>query len=113
MHDDFEAIHWDQKFPTVAASCRRASNRVIPFFAFPRSVLLVIYTTSAIENVNGRLHKIPKTWGDFPRDDAAYKLIWLALHNIKADWHRSVRGWLEPMNQFAIAYGDRFARSIG
>jgi len=42
----------------------------------------VIYTTSAIESVNARLRKIIKTRGHFPGDDAATKLIWLALRNI-------------------------------
>ena len=109
--DDFEASHWGQKYPTVTASWRRAWDRVIPFFAFPPAVRRVIYTTNAIESVNGRLRKIIKTRGHFPSDEAACKLIWLALRNITADWHRSVHEWREAMNQFAIAYGDRFTRS--
>ena len=109
--DAFEASHWGQKYPTVTASWRRAWDRVIPFFAFPPAVRRVIYTTNAIESVNGRLRKIIKTRGHFPSDDAACKLIWLALRNITADWHRSVHEWREAMNQFAIAYGDRFTRS--
>lgn len=42
---------------------------------------------------------------------AATKLIWLALRNIAADWGRATKEWREAMNQFAIAYGDRFART--
>ena len=109
--DDFEASHWGQKYPTVTASWRRAWDRVIPFFAFSPAVRREIYTTNAIESVNGRLRKIIKTRGHFPSDDAACKLIWLALRNITADWHRSVHEWREAMNQFAIAYGDRFTKS--
>jgi transposase-like protein len=84
---------------------------VIPFFAFAPAVRRVIYTTNAIESVHARLRKIIKTRGHFPSDDAATKLIWLALKNITADWSRSTREWSEAMNQFAIAYGDRFART--
>lgn len=109
--DDFEASHWGQKYPTVTASWRRAWDRVIPFFAFPPAVRRVIYTTNAIESVNGRLRKIIKTRGHFPSDDAACKLIWLALRNITSNWGQPVREWREAMNQFAIAYGDRFTRS--
>jgi transposase-like protein len=70
----------------------------------------VIYTTNAIESINARLRKIIKTRGHFPSDDAATKLIWLALRNITAEWSRAAREWKAAMNQFAIAYGDRFTR---
>ena len=106
----FEAGPWGQKFPTVAASWRRAWSNVIPFFAFPPQVRRVIYTTNAIESVNARLRKIIKTRGHFPSDEAAAKLIWLALRNITAGWSRGTRDWKDAMNQFAILYQDRFAR---
>jgi putative transposase len=106
----FEAGTWGQKFPTVAASWRRAWTNVIPFFAFPPAVRRVIYTTNAIESVNARLRKIIKTRGHFPSDEAAGKLIWLALRNITADWGRPAHNWKEAMNQFAILYQDRFTR---
>ena len=106
----FEAGPWGQKFPTVAAAWRRAWDRVIPFFAFPPAVRRVIYTTNCIESVNARLRKIIKTRGHFPSDEAASKLIWLALRNITADWGRAAHDWKTAMNQFAILYQDRFAR---
>ena len=108
---DFEAGPWGQKFPTVVASWRRAWSNVIPFFAFPPEVRRVIYTTNSIESVNARLRKIIKTRGHFPSDDAASKLIWLALRNITADWSRAAHNWKSAMNQFAILCQDRFTRS--
>ncbi len=108
--DAFEQSAWGQKFPTVVAAWRRVWDRVIPFFAFPPAVRRVIYTTNAIESVNARLCKIIKTRGHFPSDDAANKLIWLALRNITADWSRASRDWKEAMNQFAILYAERFTR---
>jgi len=109
--DEFERSDWGSKYPTVTAAWRRAWDRVIPFFAFPPAVRRVIYTTNAIESVNSQLRKIIKTRGHFPSDDAANKLIWLALRNITADWSRSAKEWRQAMNQFAIAYGDRFTRT--
>ena len=85
---------------------------MIPFFAFPAHIRQVIYTTNAIESVNARLRKIIKTRGHFPTDDAATKLIWLALRNITADWGRAGRNWKEAMNQFAILYDDRFTKQF-
>jgi len=108
--DAFEAGEWGRKFPTVVAAWRRAWDRVIPFFAFPPAIRRVIYTTNAIESVNARLRKIIKTRGHFPSDDAASKLIWLALRNITADWAKAAHNWKEAMNQFAILYAERFTR---
>lgn len=84
----------------------------IPFFAFPPEVRRVIYTTNAIESVNARLRKIIKTRGHFPSDDAATKLIWLALRNITIDWGRAANNWKTAMNQFAILYEDRFTQAV-
>jgi putative transposase len=106
--DEFERGLWGQKYPTVVASWRRAWDRVIPFFAFPPAVRRVVYTTNAIESLHSQLRKIIKTRGHFPSDDAATKLVWLALRNITADWGRAAKEWREAMNQFAILYEERF-----
>jgi transposase-like protein len=108
--DAFERSPWGQKFPTVVAAWRRAWSHVIPFFAFPPQIRRVIYTTNAIESINSQLRKIIKSRGHFPTDDAASKLIWLALRNITADWGRAAKDWKEAMNQFAILYEDRFTK---
>jgi putative transposase len=108
--DAFEAGAWGRKFPTVVAAWRRAWTQVIPFFTFPPAIRRVIYTTNAIESVNARLRKIIKTRGHFPTDDAASKLIWLALRNITAGWGTAAHHWKEAMNQFAILYAERFIR---
>lgn len=110
--DVLAASAWGQKFPTVITSWRRVWDKVIPFFAFPPEIRRVIYTTNAIESVFSRLRKIIKTRSHFPSDDAATKLIWLALRNITADWGRPANNWKNAMNQFAILYDDRFTKGI-
>jgi len=106
--DAFEQGPWGRRFPTVVASWRRAWAHVIPFFAFPPAIRRVIYTTNALESVHARLRKIIKTRGHFPHDEAATKLIWLALRNITASWWKAANYWRLAMNQFAILYEDRF-----
>ena len=106
--DAFERGPWGKKFPTVLASWRRAWMQVIPFYAFPPEVRRIIYTTNALESVHAQLRKIIKTRGHFPNDEAATKLIWLALRNITAKWERGAMHWKLAMNQFAILYPDRF-----
>jgi transposase-like protein len=109
--DAFERGPSGQKFPNVVAAWRKAWERVIPFFAFPPAVRRVIYTTNAIESLHSQLRKIIKTRGHFPSDDAATKLLWLALRNITANWSRADKRWREAMNQFAILYEERFTLS--
>jgi putative transposase len=97
------------RFPTVVASWRRAWLQVIPFFAFPPAVRRVIYTTNALESVNAGVRKIIKTRGHFPTDEAATKLIWLALRNLTARWGgKASNYWHLAMQQFAILFEDRF-----
>jgi len=106
--DSFERGPWGARFPTVVAAWRRAWTHVIPFFAFPPEVRRVIYTTNGLESVHARLRKIIKTRGHFPTDEAATKLLWLALRNITRHWTMPVRPWREAMSQFAVLYRERF-----
>ena len=108
---EFEAGEWGRKYPTIAASWRRAWEQVIPFFAYPAEVRKIIYTTNAIESLNMQLRKIIKTRGHFPSDEAATKLLYLALRNITAKWKSPPLHWKAAANQFAIQFGTRFFSS--
>ncbi|CUJ18210.1 Transposase and inactivated derivatives [Achromobacter xylosoxidans] len=68
----------------------------------------MIYTTNAIESLKMQLRKIIKTRGHFPTNEAAIKLLWLALPNVLAKSVRASFDWKVAMNQFAISYGERF-----
>ena len=107
--DAFEA-KWGKRYPTIAPSWRRAWDYVTPLFAFPPAVRKMIYTTNAIESLNRSLRKIIKTRGSFPTDDAALKLLYLAIQNAGLRWRRPIE-WTAAMNQFAILFGDRFVVS--
>ena len=106
--DDFEHGEWGEKYPTIVQSWRRAWQHVISFFAFPPLVRKVVYTTNVIESLHMQLRKIIKNRGHFPSDEAATKLLWLALRNIMGKRLKSTREWVAAMNQFAVLYGDRF-----
>jgi len=85
---------------------------VIPFFAYPPEVRSIIYTTNAIESLHMRLRKIVKNRGHFPNDEAATKLLYLALRNIEKDWKMPQLTWKMAANQFAILFGERFTSAI-
>jgi putative transposase len=108
----FEAGPFGKKYPPVVRLWRRAWEQVIPFMAYPAPVRKIIYTTNAIESLNARLRKIIKTRGHFPNDQAATKLIYLVLQNQATNWSRTVQGWKEALNHFAINYPQHFDQSI-
>ncbi|WP_241067408.1 IS256 family transposase [Achromobacter insuavis] len=99
---------WGTRYPTIVAAWQRAWENVTPFFVFPPDIRRVIYTTNAIESLNMQLRKIIKTRGHFPTDEAAIKLLWLALRNVLAKSVRATFDWKVAMNQFAILFGERF-----
>ncbi|HEF4775916.1 TPA: transposase, partial [Burkholderia multivorans] len=92
----------------IAALWRRAWDQVIPFYAFAPDIRKIVYTTNAIESLHMQLRKIIKARGHFPSDEAALKLIWLALRNVVAKWTGSRHDWKSAMIQFALLYPERF-----
>jgi len=104
---------WGIKYPMIVAAWQRAWDHVTPFFVFPPDIRRLIYTTNAIESLNMQLRKIIKTRGHFPTDEAAIKLLWLALRNVLAKSVRAAYDWKSAMNQFAILFGDRFTAARG
>ena len=97
---------WGKRFPVITQAWLSAWEYVTPFLAFPPEVRRVIYTTNAIEALNRQLRKAIKTKGHFPNEDAARKLIYLALTNAVPAWTRT-RNWTTALLAFKIHFGDR------
>jgi putative transposase len=101
---EFEA-KWT-KYPAIARLWREQWERVIPFFAFPEEVRKIVYTTNAVESLHMSLRKIIKTRGSFPSEEAALKLLYLALARVVAKWD-TVQHWKQMLNYLDTACGDR------
>ena len=97
---------WGKRFPVITQAWLNAWEYVIPFLAFPPEVRRVIYTTNAIEALNRQLRKAIKTKGHFPNEEAARKLIYLAITNAVPAWTRT-RNWTTALLAFKIHFGDR------
>lgn len=106
-HLDEFAQKWDPQFPTISKSWRSNWECITPFFAYPADIRKVIYTTNAIESVNMSLRKIIKNRGSFPTDEAALKLLYLALQNIARKWTMPIKEWKAALNRFAILFEHR------
>jgi putative transposase len=97
---------WGKRFPVITQAWLNAWEYVIPFLAFPPEVRRVIYTTNAIEALNRQLRKAVKTKGHLPNEDAARKLIYLAIMNAVPAWTKT-RNWTTALLAFKIHFGDR------
>lgn len=109
--DAFDEGPWGRKYPAIAQSWRRNWEQVTPFFAFALPVRQMIYTTNAIENLNSEVRKAIRNKGHFPSDEAATKLIWLALRHIEAKWKSPPIYWHAAKAQLAIQFEERFILS--
>jgi transposase-like protein len=106
--EDFAEGPWGKKLPAIVQSWRRVWEQVIPFFAYPKEIRKIIYTTNAIESLHMQLRKVLKNRGHFPGDEAATKLIYLVLRDITKKWKNPPVTWKLAATQFAIRFGQRF-----
>ncbi|MEK7996940.1 MAG: IS256 family transposase [Planctomycetota bacterium] len=104
---DAFAQKWDAVCPMVSQTWRRHWDRITPFFAYPAEIRKVIYTTNAVESLNMSVRKIIKMRGSFPNDEAALKLLYLALRNASKKWTMPVQNWRAALNRFSILWPDR------
>ena len=107
-HQELERFDekWGKRFPVITQAWLDSWEYVTPFLAFPPEVRRVIYTTNAIEALNRQLRKAVKTKGHFPSEDAARKLLYLAILNAVPAWTRT-RNWTTALLAFKIHFGDR------
>jgi putative transposase len=109
--DEFIA-KWGAKYQAIGKLWKENWDRISPFFEFPTEVRRMIYTTNAVESLHMTLRKIIKTRGSFPSEDAALKLIYLALRNVTAKWE-AIQHWKQALNQFEVLWGNRIRTAIG
>jgi putative transposase len=105
---EFRRGPWGEKYPTIAPIWERAWPYLVPLFQYPLPVRRLLSTTNAVESVHMQLRKIIKTRGHFPTDDAAIKLLYLALRNLSKKWRNVSREWRAALPHLVILFGDRF-----
>jgi putative transposase len=102
---------WGHKYQAIGKLWRENWDRVIPFFEFPPEVRRVLYTTNAVESLHMSLRKIIKTRGSFPSEEAALKLLYLALRNVSAKWE-TIQNWKQALNHFQMLWGERIQAAL-
>jgi putative transposase len=102
---------WGSKYQAIGRLWKENWQRVIPFFEFPAEVRRVIYTTNAVESLHMSLRKIIKTRGSFPSEEAALKLLYLALRNVIVKWD-ALQHWKQALNHFQMLWGERIQAAL-
>ncbi|HID48123.1 MAG TPA: IS256 family transposase [Chromatiales bacterium] len=100
------AAQWDGKYPTISRMWRRQWERVRPLFEYPPEIRRVIYTTNAVESLHMSLRKVIKNRGSFPSEEAALKMLYLALRKVTAKW-KTVQHWKAALNHFTLLWPER------
>ena len=109
--DNF-ADKWDEKYPQISKSWRSNWENLITIFDYPADIRKVIYTTNAIESLNSVIRKSDKTRKVFPSDDAAMKVIFLAVESASKKWTMPIRDWKPALNRFMIEFEEQMAPHI-
>lgn len=104
---------WSGRFPQIVPIWERAWPRLAPAFLYPLAVRRVLYTTNAVESLNSYLRKPLRTRGHFPNDEAALKLLYLALRTLGKKWRqRPAKEWQAAVPHLRVLFGDRFPTAI-
>ena len=98
--------HWGAKYPMITASWHERWEHIIPFLSLPADLRKAVYTTNSIENLNRQIRKTIKTRGSFPDEQAATKLIYLAIHKAQRSWAKAYN-WPAAIRAFKIHFPDR------
>lgn len=98
---------WDNRYPQISRSWESNWSNLATFFAYPKDIRKVIYTTNAIESLNSVIRHAIKKRKVFPTDDSVRKVVWLAIQAASQKWTMPLRDWRVAMSRFIIEFGDR------
>jgi putative transposase len=98
---------WSDKYPTIVKQWRLKWPDIVAMFDFPPEIRKAIYTTNAIESVNSVIRKFTRNRKQYPNEESALKLVYLAIHEASKKWTMPIRNWRGALNHFAILFEDR------
>lgn len=101
------AAAWDGKYPQISRSWRSHWPHLIPIFSYPEEIRAAIYTTNAIESLNSVVRKAVAKRKLFPSDEAAKKVVFLAIQDASKRWTMPIKNWKSALNRFMIEFDDR------
>jgi transposase-like protein len=107
--DEFAKV-WDAKYPTISKQWRSKWTDIISMFDFPEEIRRATYTTNAIESLNSAIRKFTKNRKQYPSEQSALKLVYMAIREASKRWTRPIKHWKQALNHFAILFPDRMPK---
>jgi transposase-like protein len=104
---------WGEKYPTIVKQWRLKWPDIAAMFDFPPSIRKAIYTTNAIESVKSVIRKFTRNRKQYPNEESALKVVYMAIHGASKKWTLPIRKWREALNHFAIIFEDRLPATSG
>jgi putative transposase len=98
---------WGEKYPTIVKQWRLKWPDIVAMFEFPPAIRKAIYTTNAIESVNSVIRKFTRNRKQYPNEESALKLVYMAIHEASKKWTLPIPKWREALNHFAIIFENR------
>jgi transposase-like protein len=102
---------WDAKYPTISKQWRSKWTDIISMFDFPQEIRRATYTTNAIESLNSAIRKFTKNRKQYPSEQSALKLVYMAIREASKRWTRPIQHWKQALNHFAILFPDRMPKA--
>jgi transposase-like protein len=103
---------WDSQYPQITKSWHAHWQHLNTLFIYPEDIRRAIYTTNAIESFNSVIRKAIKKRKIFPNDDAARKMVYLAIKDASKKWTMPIRNWRQAMSRFMIEFEERLEKHI-
>ena len=98
---------WSGKYPNSMRSWKQNWDAISPIFKFSTAVRKVIYTTNAIESLNGTYRKLNRQRSVFPSDTALLKALYLSTFEATKKWSMPIRNWGQVYGELSIMYEGR------
>ncbi len=102
----------NEKSPAIYALWERNWENIITIFTYPSEIRRVIYTTNAIESLNGVVRSRLKAKRKLGRDEGALKLVWIAISNASKKWTMPINNWSKALSHFYVRYAERFPQVV-
>ncbi|MDN3663421.1 IS256 family transposase [Vibrio agarivorans] len=103
---------WDSQYPQISKSWRNHWQNLNTLFSYPEDIRRAIYTTNAIESLNSVIRKALKKRKIFPNDEAATKMVYLAIKDASKKWTMPIQNWRQAMSRFIIEFEERLEKHI-
>ena len=103
---------WNKKYPHISKSWHTNWDELSTFFVYPQEIRTLIYTTNPIESFNRGIRKVTKNRGSFPTEQAALKLLYLAVQDMSKKWTTALKNWGLIFSQLCIFFEERLSKYL-